>query len=130
MIGEIRKTITPFWDVKCNKMSYKSRPALIIAKADTDDYVVLPVSRITKKNNLDVKYDVEVDPAIYPMSNLTNISYVRTHKQTIINASQIADCIGDIKGNYEELYLSILEKREEFSTDITDQALSNECTAW
>ena len=105
-------------------MSIKSRPALIIAKADSDDYVALPVSRITKQENRDSKYDVEVDPQIYSMLNLTSVSYVRTHKQTIVNASNMGSMIGDMKGNYDELYLHILELREEFSAEITNQAIN------
>lgn len=124
MIGEIRKTMLPFYDTRARRMSIKSRPALIIAKADTDDYVALPVSRITKQENRDSKYDVEVDPQIYSMLNLTSVSYVRTHKQTIVNASNMGSMIGDMKGNYDELYLHILELREEFSAEITNQAIN------
>ena len=110
MIGEIRKIITSFYDLKNNKMSFKSRPALIIAKADKKDYVVL-------------EYDIEIEPTKYPKLNLQKISYVRTHKQTIINTAEIGDFIGDMKNNYEELFLEILKKREKFSKSITNQAL-------
>ena len=96
---------------------------MLIANADSDDYVVLPVSRVTKRNNLDPIYDIEINPAKYPKLNLTAISYVRTHKQTIIHASEISDLIGNLKGDYEELYLDILQKREQFSKEVTDQAI-------
>ncbi len=123
MIGEIRKIITSFYDLKNNKMSFKSRPALIIAKADKKDYVVLPISTITIKDNLVLEYDIEIEPTKYPKLNLQKISYVRTHKQTIIHSAEIGDFIGDMKNNYEELFLEILEKREKFSKSITNQAL-------
>ena len=103
LIGEIHKTITPFYNSKTGLMSFKSRPALLIANAD--------------------EYDIEVDPAFYTRTNLAKISYIRTHKQTIINRSQISDIICDIKSEYPDLYVSILEKREKFSSLITDQAL-------
>ena len=122
-IGEIRKTITPFYDNVQGRMSTKSRPALVIAQADSDDYVVLPVSRITRQNNRDATYDVKVDPADYPLLNLNAVSYVRTHKQTVIHRAEIGDLIGDLKSNYEDLYLLILELRERFSKEITNQAL-------
>lgn len=124
MIGEIRKAITSFYDVKNRKMSYKGRPALVIAKADAHDYVVLPVSSISRPEDRHAVYDIEVNPAVYPALNLKNISYVRTHKQTIIHGSQMGDTIGDMKGTYEDLYLLILEKREQFSKEISTQAIS------
>lgn len=123
MIGEIRKVIVPFYNLINNKMSFKSRPALIIAKADKEDYVILPVSTITRQNNRDLEYDLEIEPTKYPKLNLPKISYVRTHKQTIIHIAEIGDFISDLKNSYEELFLEILEKREKFSKSITNQAL-------
>lgn len=122
-IGEIRKTFTPFYDNTQGRMNIKSRPALIIAQADTEDYVVIPVSRITRQNNRDTTYDIEVDPVEYPMLNLNAVSYIRTHKQTVVHRAQIGDLIGELKSNYEDLYLLILELRERFSKEITNQAL-------
>ena len=123
MIGEIRKIITPYYDMALGKKSFKSRPALIIAQADAGDYVVLPVSRVTRRENLHLIYDVEVDPAEYQELNLKDISYVRTHKQTIVHESEILSVYGDMKKHYAELYLEVLTKREKFSAEITSQAL-------
>ncbi|MBR0518690.1 type II toxin-antitoxin system PemK/MazF family toxin [bacterium] len=123
MIGEIRKVIVPFYDLINNKMSFKSRPALIIAKADNEDFIILPISTITRKNNRDLEYDIEIEPTKYPKLNLQKISYVRTHKQTVIYIAEIGNFIGDLKSNYAELFLEILEKREKFSQSITEQAL-------
>lgn len=91
-------------------MDYKARPALVLAKADAEDYVVLPISSISIKANIDPLYDIEINPVSYPKLNLKNISYVRTHKQTIIHRANLRDEIGDLKLNYEELYFEILEK--------------------
>lgn len=123
MIGEIRKALISFYDAKTRKMAYKGRPALVIAVADEKDYVVLPVSSISRPTDRHTVYDIEVDPAIYPLLNLKNVSYVRTHKQTVVHASQMGDLIGDVRSNYEDLYLLILEKREDFSKDISTQAI-------
>ena len=122
MIGEIRKVITPYYDTKSGQNSFKSRPALIIAQADSSDYVALPVSRVSRRENLDPVFDIEVNPASYPALNLNSLSYVRTHKQTIIHITEIGDKIGDMKSNYKELYIEILSKREQFSEEITRQA--------
>lgn len=123
MIGKICKAMTPFYDQTKHQMSYKARPALVLANADVDDYVILPVSTISVKTNINPVYDIEVDPKLYPKLNLNKVSYVRTHKQTIIHRANLGDEIGNLKLNYEELYLKILEKREEFSSSITEQAL-------
>jgi len=124
LIGEVRWSLTPFYDTVQQKKSFKRRPALLIAKADSDDYVALPVSRITRQTNIDPTYDIKIDPTVYPKLNLTAISYVRTHKQTVIHAAEITDLMGDMKSEYPDLYLKVLEKREQFSKKITDQALA------
>ena len=123
MIGKIYKARIPFYNQMTHQMSYKARPALVLAKADAEDYVVLPVSSISIRTNIDPVYDIEIDLGLYPKLNLRNTSYVRTHKQTIVNRANLRDEIGDLKSDYEELYLEILEKREAFSNSITQQAL-------
>lgn len=123
MIGKIYKARTPFYNQAICQMDYKARPALVLAKADNEDYVVLPVSSISNSANIDPVYDIEVDPALYPKLNLRNTSYVRTHKQTVVHRANLRDEIGDLKSEYEDLYLEILEKREAFSNSITQQAL-------
>lgn len=125
MIGKIYKARTPFFNQSTRQMSYKARPALVLAKADAEDYVVLPVSSISIRANIDPIYDIEISPEIYPKLNLRNTSYVRTHKQTIVHRANLGDEIGDLKSEYEELYYEILEKRESFSNLITQQALKN-----
>lgn len=122
-IGEIRKILTPYYDLRQRKMNMKLRPALIIAQADPDDYVVLPISRITRSSNRDATYDIEVNPNDYPLLNLNDVSYIRTHKQTVIHKGEIDDLIGELKSNYEDLFIHILELRERFSEEITNQAL-------
>ena len=96
---------------------------MFIAKADKDDYVALPVSRITRSHNIDPVYDIRIDPADYPKLKLPSVSYVRTHKQIIVHAAEMGDLISNMKKEYPDLYLHILVMREEFSKEITSQAL-------
>ena len=124
MIGEIWTALTPCYNRNTKRMEYKGRPALMIAEADQDDYVALPVSRVTLQQNIDQEYDIPVGPATHPNLNLTDPSYVRTHKQTIIHRGEIGRFIGDLRAEYPDLYLEILEKREQFNTEITEQAIS------
>lgn len=123
MIGKIYKARTPFYNQTTHQMSYKARPALVLANADTEDYVVLPVSSISIQTNIDPVYDIKIDPTLYPDLHLRKVSYVRVHKQTIVHRAELGDEIGDMRSNYEDLYLEILAKREEFSDFITKQAL-------
>lgn len=123
MIGEIRKIRTPFYNVKTRQVDMKSRPGLIIAQADDTDYVVLPVSRVTDSRRIDAVYDIKVDPAVYPALSLTSISYVRTHKQTVIHVAEIGDKISDMRSCCEDLYLQVLSMRAQFSEEITKQSI-------
>lgn len=123
MIGKICKAYTPYYSLATGQMSYKGRPALVLGHADNDDFVVLPVSSVSKKENLHPIYDVEVDPVVYPKLNLRKVSYIRTHKQTIVHKAELRDEIGDLKSEYEDLYVDILEKRERFNNQLTEEAL-------
>jgi len=124
VIGKICVALTPYYDSHKGRRSYKGRPALIIGKADSEDYVVLPISKVSHKENVDATFDIPVDPVKYPKLNLTNSSYIRTHKQTVIHRGSLGETISDLRDEYEELYLEVLDKREEFSRKITEQALS------
>ena len=123
MIGKICEISAPYYDSVKKRMSFKTRPALVIAQADCGDYVILPVSTITHKGNIDPDFDIPIDPSVYPKLNLNKISYVRTHKQTIAHRASIISVISDLRTEYEELYLEILIKREDFSYDTTTQGL-------
>lgn len=126
MIGEIRKIITPFYDRSSGRQKFKSRPGLVIAAADSQDYVILPISKVSDSSKIDHEYDVKVDPALYVDLHLNCVSYVRTHKQTIIHIAQIGDRISDMRAIYTELYGGIIAKREAFSREITRQAMEEE----
>lgn len=123
MIGEIRKIFTPYYDKVSKTQKIKSRPGLVIAAADSGDYVVLPVSKVSDQRRIDPDYDIKVDPAVYPKLNLTCVSYVRSHKQTTIHCADIGDKISDMRAEYDDLYRDVIRKREEFSKEITRQAL-------
>ena len=122
MIGKIYSSITPFYDSKKCINSFKRRPVLITGGPRNNDYTILPVSTITRKENIDPDFDVKVEPEQYPNINLDRISYIRTHKQTIVHQSSLSKEIGDLKTEYEELYLLVLEKLEELKKRMMDDA--------
>lgn len=114
MIGEIRKVITPYYDLRCKRMKLKSRPALILKELN-GDYVILPISRITHRENVDKEYDIFVTTANYSLLKLNNDSYIRTNKQTIVNHADVGDMISDLKVSYPELFDVIINKIEDFN---------------
>lgn len=123
MTGKAYVSTFQYYDIRSKKMSFKSRPVLVIGQADTSDYVVLPISRVTNKANLDDYYDVPIDPTDAPKMNLKQLSYVRTYKQTVVNAASLTKEIIDFRTEYEEIYLKILSKVEEFQSDLIKNAI-------
>ena len=125
MIGKIYASMVEFFDIKTNTTKIKSRPVLILNSTRNNDYTILPISTITNKVNMDTDYDIKIDPVSYPKLKLKQISYVRTHKRTFIHQASIDrnNIIGDLKKDYEELFLKILEKVQEFDNKVIDDAL-------
>lgn len=123
MIGKAYWATFKFFDIKTHKMAFKKRPVLVIGEADTKDWVVLPISRITRKEHLDLHYDFEIDKTKYSKLFLKETSYIRTHKQTTINEGEFSDCILDFKKEYEETYIEVLALVEEFQKNLIAKAL-------
>ncbi|MCD8110001.1 MAG: hypothetical protein LUE14_07870 [Clostridiales bacterium] len=114
MIGKAYLAVFPYFDRRAHRMSFKKRPVLVIGKADERDLVVLPISRVTRSENIDPHYDFQVTVQDYPSMALTATSYIRTHKQTVVNEGELTKCITDFSGDYPDAYLTILSLVEEF----------------
>ena len=123
MTGRMYWAVFKYYDGLKHKMAFKKRPVLIIGKADRKDYVALPVSRVTGKAHLDRHYDFEMQSKDYPALTLKTTSYIRTHKQTIVNDGELADCIADFKGEYPDAYISVIALVEEFQKGLINKAL-------
>ncbi|CUN17192.1 PemK-like protein [Blautia hydrogenotrophica] len=123
MIGKIYTSLTPFYDLRNHRNSFKKRPVLIIGGPRNHDYTVLPISTVSRKENLDSEYDIELVPADYPELKLNKVSYVRVHKQTVIHEASLYKEVSDMKEKYEEKYLEIIQKLEEFNSAIINDAL-------
>jgi hypothetical protein len=123
VIGKAYVSIFKYYDNAKAKMSFKKRPVLIVGKADDTDYIVLPISRVSKRENLDEYYDVLLSPDAVPKLNLTQHSYVRTHKQSVVNIVELYREITDFKKDYMDIYLDIISKMEEFQKNLIDKAL-------
>ena len=131
-IGKICKTLTRFKNPRTGKTGFKSRPCLVIGveKKDSNissvDYTVLPISKISKRENINDHYDHEVEKISYPDLNLTeNTSYIRTHKQTVINGrDMITDSfISDVKSEYPDLFSDVMSKFNNWNTKLYEDSM-------
>ncbi len=122
MVGKMYWAIFKYYDNVNRKMAFKKRPVLIIGEADQKDYVVLPVSRVTKKEHLDMQYDFEMQSKDYPLLSLKATSYIRTHKQTIVNNGELGNCIADFRKEYPYAYISVMALVEEFQKELINKA--------
>lgn len=119
--GSICISVTPFFNTATGKNEFKNRPVLVLGAADSGDFNILPISRVTNSRHLDLNYDIQVDPSTYPNLNLTVKSYVRTHKQTVVNRSSLKE-ISNMKVEYPDLFTGILDKLEEYNTNLITDA--------
>lgn len=124
MIGKIYSSIFPYYDIHTNTKSFKKRPVLIISDSRNNDFTVLPISTVSKKENLDSEYDFKICPADYPQLNLQKVSYIRVHKQTTVHKKELGQEISDFKAEYEEAFLEVLILLEQFNRYIQGRALA------
>ena len=121
MIGMAYKSRVPYYDRVSRTQKFKSRPCLVIGQADSGDYVILPISTISDQSKIDLTYDIPLDQATFTFLNKD--SYLRTHKQTVVNIASLKDQLADFKASYEGTYLEALEKVERFQKQLIMNAL-------
>ena len=121
MIGKVYTAILPYYDRVSKKQKFKSRPCLVIGQADSGDYIILPISTISDKSKVDAVYDIPLDKSVYTFLN--NNSYLRTHKQTVVNIRSLRGPLSDFKEAHENTYIEILSKVEEFQKQLINNAL-------
>ena len=68
-------------------------------------------------------YDYKVEPQDVPLMNLTQTSYIRTHKQSTVHAGELTREIVDFKNEYPDKYIDVIAKMEEFQKKLIDNAL-------
>ena len=125
MIGKIVKIRVHYYDASTRTTKFKVRPGLVISgygSIDTD-YIVLPISKISRAQNISHEYDLPIDPSTYPLSKLTVYSYIRCHKQATIARADIIGEISDFKTDYPDKYLEIISLVEKFDDEKVYQSL-------
>lgn len=123
MIGKAYWAIFKYYDSSAHRMAFKKRPVLIIGKADESDYIVLPISRVTRQEHIDQRYDFEMQVTDYPKLSLKNTSYIRTHKQSVANIGELANQIADFKNEYPDAFVEVIALVKEFQKKLIDEAL-------
>lgn len=123
MIGWYCIATFPYYNSRTNRNEFKERPMLVIGQADNTDFVTLPISKVSHRENVDIEYDVAIQISDYPLMNLRFDSFIRTHKQTITNKSSIIKQVVNVKEEYQDLWLDILSKVEIFQRNLTNTGL-------
>lgn len=124
MIGKICISAFKYYDSAKHRMAFKGRPVLIIGQADAGDYVALPISRVTKRENLDEHFDYEMKPEDYAESalQLSEVSFIRTHKQAVLNAGDITKEVIDLKTEFPDVFTQVIDLVEEFQKKMISDA--------
>lgn len=123
MIGWYCIATFPYYNSRTNRNEFKERPMLVIGQEDNTDFVTLPISKVSHRENVDIEYDVAIQISDYPLMNLRFDSFIRTHKQTITNKSSIIRQVVNVKEEYQDLWLDILSKVEIFQRNLTNTGL-------
>lgn len=113
LIGTIRNTRMPYYDVKKNEVTFKARPVLIIGVENDrgmTDLTVVPVSKISDSRRIIENSDIKLDKSIYPLCNLREpVSYIRTSKVNTVSSKDTSNNeICNLKECYSDFYEEIL----------------------
>ena len=57
------------------------------------------------------------------MMNLTQRSYIRAHKQSVVHLGELTKEIVDLRNEYEDIYFDVISKMEEFQKNLILNAL-------
>ena len=118
MIGKAYLSAVDFYDIKTRTTKRKIRPVLIVAGPQENDYIVLPISTITMRNNLNAYYDLLISPQKRAVLNLSRECFIRTHKQLPVHSASPVKQLGDMRADAPDLYLDAIAKMEEFQQAI------------
>ena len=64
-----------------------------------------------------------MNPEKYPDLKLKKVSYIRTHKQTIVHRAEILGTISSLKEDYKDLYEKVIETWSEFQYEVLNESL-------
>lgn len=122
MIGKVYLSIVDYYNVKTGRTERKSRPVLVIGGPRNNDYTVLPISTISKRQNVDPKFDVLVDPSSRSVLMLNRECFIRTHKQMPLHQASLYKELSNMKDSLPDLYLQAISLMEEYQQNLLDNA--------
>lgn len=123
MIGKVYLSVVDFYDSRLQAMSKKTRPVLIVGGPHESDYIVLPISTITHRANLNAYYDILIPPQDRAALNLPKECFIRTHKQLTVHSASLLKLKGDMRSDVPDLYLDAISKMEEFQKEIVTYSI-------
>lgn len=123
MIGKVYLSVVDFYDSRLQAVSRKARPVLIVGGPYESDYIVLPISTVTNRANLNPHYDILIPPQARHSLDLPRECFIRTHKQLPVHRASLLRLKGDMKADVPDLYVNAIAKLEEFQREITAGAI-------
>lgn len=118
MIGKVFLTMIDFYNTKSGRTERKIRPVLIVGGPNENDYTVLPISTITRRENVNCYYDIPVPAQDRAALSLNRECFIRTHKQLTVHQGSLIREIGDMRNDAPDLYIDAICKMDEFQKSI------------
>ena len=88
-----------------------------------NDYTVLPVSTISRPENRDTEYDIEIDATMYPNLHFDKNCFIRTHKQTTVHRAELRKEVSDLKASYPDLFDDVMLHLNKYNEVICNNAI-------
>ena len=119
LVGKICNSTYSYFDVREQKYKYKLRPVLIVGTEKDRlpcDITVLPVSKISRAENISVEYDYPLTKINHGLLRLKNDpSYIRIHKISTIHSKDLSfQTDHQLNILYPETYANIKGKLNDF----------------
>lgn len=123
MIGKVCLTRVDFYNAGTGRTERKTRLVLVVGGPSEDDYTVLPISTITRRENVNPYYDILISEQDRATLSLQRECFIRTHKQMAAHRGSIIKKIGDMRNDAPDLYIGAIEKMEEFQKNIVNHSI-------
>ncbi|NCE63752.1 hypothetical protein D1159_03955 [Pseudoflavonifractor sp. 524-17] len=120
MIGKIYLTRVDFYNSRTGRTEQKTRPVLSVGGPNEDDYTILPISTISRRENVNYYYDIPISEQARAALSLDRECFIRMHKQMTAHRGSLIREIGDMRSDVPDLYINAIEKMEEFQNNIVE----------
>ena len=80
MVGKIVRCLTQYYDARLQRISIKSRPALVLKSPENDDYVVSPSANAPRRISVQPTDEAVIDAGKVSKVKLASIVDIRTDR--------------------------------------------------